>query len=173
VVSWPAMMKVRMFDLTSASPMPARLRIEGRQQKRENFVWIPAPRSKGAPQSGVVHQLSVHTVEGVVGPRGQVIQMVPQADVLVVEAKMAPRISMKSSCSRGRPAFTAFNQRTKLELNGEVSLLGGDEITGEKTGNAYFKVQITPLSTELSRLKEASSYPACLWKHLSKLDPER
>ena len=44
-----------------------------------------------APQSGVVHQLSVHTVGGVIGNGETIMQIVPRADELVVEAKVAPQ----------------------------------------------------------------------------------
>src|SRR5262249_34775358 len=44
-----------------------------------------------APQSGIVHQLSVHTVGGVIGNGETIMQIVPQADKLMVEAKIAPQ----------------------------------------------------------------------------------
>ena len=42
-----------------------------------------------APQAGVVHQLSVHTVGGVIGNGETIMEIVPRADELVVEAKVA------------------------------------------------------------------------------------
>ena len=43
-----------------------------------------------APQTGIVHQLAVHTVGGVIGNGEIIMQIVPRADELVVEAKVAP-----------------------------------------------------------------------------------
>jgi HlyD family secretion protein len=43
-----------------------------------------------APQAGIVHQLSVHTVGGVIANGETVMQIVPRADELVVEAKVSP-----------------------------------------------------------------------------------
>ena len=43
-----------------------------------------------APQAGIVHQLAVHTLGGVIGNGETVMQIVPRADELVVEAKVAP-----------------------------------------------------------------------------------
>src|SRR5712692_6984445 len=43
-----------------------------------------------APQTGTVHQLAVHTVGGVIGNGETIMQIVPRADELVVEAKVAP-----------------------------------------------------------------------------------
>jgi len=43
-----------------------------------------------APQAGTVHQLAVHTVDGVISNGETIMQIVPRADELVVEAKVAP-----------------------------------------------------------------------------------
>src|SRR3954453_13855512 len=44
-----------------------------------------------APQAGRVHQLSVHTVGGVISPGEQIMLIVPDADTLAVEVNIAPR----------------------------------------------------------------------------------
>ena len=44
-----------------------------------------------APQDGLVHQMTVHTVGGVVTPAEPIMLIVPQADELVVEARIAPQ----------------------------------------------------------------------------------
>jgi HlyD family secretion protein len=44
-----------------------------------------------APQSGRVHELTVHTVGGVIAPGEQVMLIVPDADALAIEDKIAPR----------------------------------------------------------------------------------
>jgi HlyD family secretion protein len=43
-----------------------------------------------APQDGRVHQLTVHTVGGVIGPGEAIMLVVPGGDVLTVEARIAP-----------------------------------------------------------------------------------
>ena len=86
--------------------------------------------------------------------------IVPQADVLVVEAKIAPKdideIRLQQSAVL---RFTAFNQRTTPEVHGTVTLVGADEITDDKSGKSYFKIQITPSSEELVRLKQEKLVP--------------
>src|SRR4029079_16634003 len=44
-----------------------------------------------APQSGMVHQLDVHTVGGVISAGQQIMLIVPAADKLIVEAKVQPQ----------------------------------------------------------------------------------
>ena len=113
-----------------------------------------------SPQSGIVHQLSVHTIGGVISPGEQLMLIVPQADVLVVEARIAPKDI--DEIRLRQPAilrFTAFNQRPTPEVGGTVTLVGADEINDEKSGKSYFKVQITPSPEDLDRLKHEKLVP--------------
>lgn len=113
-----------------------------------------------SPQDGVVQQLSVHTIGGVVGPGEQMMLIVPRSDDLVVEAKIAPKeVDQITLGQAATLRFTAFNQRTTPEIEGRVSLIGADQITDEKTGTSYFKIQVTPMGTELGRLKNAKLVP--------------
>ena len=113
-----------------------------------------------APQDGVVHQLSVHTVGGVVTAGEPIMLIVPQSDTLVVEAKVAPKDVDKIRLGqRAVLRFTAFNQHTTPEIAGEVSLVAADQITDEKTGTSYFKVQIAPAQPELQLLRRVKLVP--------------
>src|SRR5215204_1549225 len=73
-----------------------------------------------APQDGTVHQLSVHTVGGVITPQGEPLMLiVPKADALTVEARIAPQeIDRVRRDQRAVLRFAAFNQRTTPELPG-------------------------------------------------------
>jgi HlyD family secretion protein len=113
-----------------------------------------------APQDGMVHQLAVHTIGGVVGPGEPIMLIVPRGDTLVIEAKVAPKdIDQVQLGQRAMLRLTAFNQRTTPEVGGEVSLVAADQITDEKTGTSYFKVHVTPKPEELARLKGIKLVP--------------
>ena len=113
-----------------------------------------------APQDGVVHQLSVHTVGGVVNAGEPVMLIVPRGDALVVDAKVAPRdMDQVHSGQKAVLRFTAFNQRTTPEIAGMVSLVAADQSTDDKTGTNYFTVRITPDSDELETLKGIKLVP--------------
>lgn len=106
-----------------------------------------------APQDGFVHQLSVHTVGGVINPGEPLMLIVPKADGLEVEAKIAPQdIDQVRIGNRAVLRFSAFNQRTTPELKGNVSLVSADTTKDEKTGASYYTVRITPSDRELARL---------------------
>ena len=107
-----------------------------------------------APQDGMVHQLDVHTVGGVVSAGQQIMLIVPAADKLIVEAKVQPQDI--DQLRIGQPAalrFSAFNSRTTPELNGQVSVISGDVTQDQKTGVNYYTVRIAVTPQEIARLE--------------------
>ena len=106
-----------------------------------------------APQDGFVHQLAVHTVGGVVTPGEALMMVVPRADSLTVEARLAPPdIDQVRVGQRAVLRFSAFNQRTTPELNGEVHVVAADVSQDPKTGVYYYTVRNALPPQELERL---------------------
>jgi HlyD family secretion protein len=96
-----------------------------------------------APRSGMVHELTVHTVGGVIGPGDQLMQIVPDDEALVVEARVAPREI--DQVHPGQPAFlrfTAFDQRTTPEFKGTVVRVAADVSQDPQSGEAYYTVGV-------------------------------
>jgi HlyD family secretion protein len=113
-----------------------------------------------APQSGMVHQLDVHTVGGVVAAGAMIMLIVPEADKLIVEAKVQPQDI--DQVHIGQPAalrFTTFNSRTTPELDGEVSVVSADVTQDQRTGASYYTVRIAVAPTEIARLGEVKLVP--------------
>jgi HlyD family secretion protein len=113
-----------------------------------------------APQAGVIHQLTVHTVGGVVDASQPILLIVPQNDKLVVEANVAPENI--ESLHVGQPAFlrfTAFNAATTPELVGRVSRVSGDIIKETQSSPAYFAVRVSLSQDEIARLGGAKLLP--------------
>jgi len=113
-----------------------------------------------APQSGMVHQLDVHTVGGVVTAGQQIMLIVPAADKLIVEAKVQPQDI--DQVRVGQPAvmrFTAFNSRTTPELNGEVVVVSGDVTQDQRTGASYYTARIAVPPSEIARLDAPKLVP--------------
>jgi HlyD family secretion protein len=105
-----------------------------------------------SPQDGVVLQSTVHTVGGVVGPGDPLMLIVPEGDVLDVEAKIQPQDI--DQVHFGQPAllrFTAFSQRTTPELTGEVRRISADVTQDQKTGTYYYTVRIAVPESEIMR----------------------
>ncbi|MFL5055211.1 MAG: HlyD family type I secretion periplasmic adaptor subunit [Microvirga sp.] len=107
-----------------------------------------------APQNGMVHQSTVHTVGGVITPGEAIMLIVPEADALTVEAKLAPQdIDQVRVGQTAALRFSAFSQRTTPELDGVVSRVSADLTTDQRTGAAYYVVRITLSDSEIARLE--------------------
>jgi HlyD family secretion protein len=106
-----------------------------------------------APQDGRVFQQSVHTVGGVIQAGEAVMLIVPDGDSLIVEAKIPPQeIDQVHMDQHAVLRFTAFNQRTTPELNGEVVRIGANVTQDEKKNESYYTVRIRVADEELARL---------------------
>ncbi len=80
-----------------------------------------------APQTGIVHQLSVHTIGGVITASEPIMLIVPDADRLVIEARLAPQdIDQVKVGMQANVRFTAFNQRTTPEVTATVLRISAD-----------------------------------------------
>jgi HlyD family secretion protein len=113
-----------------------------------------------APQDGMVHQLDVHTVGGVVSAGQQIMLIVPAADKLIVEAKVQPQdIDQVHIGQAAVMRFTNFNSRTTPELSGEVSVVSGDVSQDQRTGASYYTVRIAVPQDQIRRLGEVKLVP--------------
>jgi HlyD family secretion protein len=105
-----------------------------------------------APQSGRVHQLAVHTVGGVITPGETIMLIVPENDLLSVEARVSPHdIDQLHADQPAILRFSAF-QRTTPELNGIVSWISAELTQDQHSGASYYTAHIAVSETELSRL---------------------
>jgi HlyD family secretion protein len=113
-----------------------------------------------APQDGTVFQSSVHTVGGVIAPGDQIMLIVPGADNLTVEAKIAPQdIDQARLGQKAVLRLTAFNQRTTPELDGVVNQVAADITTDQRTGQSYYITRIAMPAEELARLGDIKLIP--------------
>ena len=107
-----------------------------------------------APQSGKVHQLAIHTIGGVASPGEVLMLIVPVADALAIEIRVAPQdIDQVKLGQATQLRFSAFNQRTTPEISGAVSRLSADLTTDPKSGQSFYTGRIAVSDNELSRLQ--------------------
>jgi HlyD family secretion protein len=120
-----------------------------------------------APQAGVVHQLSVHTVGGVIANGETLMQIVPRADDLVVEAKVAPNdIDQVAVGARAVVRIMAGNQRTQPEIAGVLTRVSADiaheqqqQQNSPQPQQPYYTVRIALPVAEVARLKDLRLVP--------------
>lgn len=108
-----------------------------------------------APTAGIIHQLSVHTIGGVVGPAEVIMVIVPESDVLQIDARLpANEIDQVYKGQSTLVRFSAFNQRTTPEFRGIVSHVSADITRDTKSDTSYYTVRISLPGDELARLNE-------------------
>jgi HlyD family secretion protein len=113
-----------------------------------------------APQDGVVHQLAVHTLGGVVSPADPIMLIVPEGDSLAVEAKVSPQdIDQMHVGQAAGLRFSAFNQRTTPEINGTISRISADVSQDQRSGLSYYVIRIGISPEEVARLGHVKLVP--------------
>ncbi|NEJ74825.1 HlyD family type I secretion periplasmic adaptor subunit [Rhizobium phaseoli] len=113
-----------------------------------------------APLSGRVHELSVHTVNGVVNPGETLMLVVPENDDLTVQAKVATRdIDQVHVGQSVDLRFSAFDQRTTPDVRGEITSIAPDIVKDERTGISYYPLRVKPEAASIAKLKSIKLYP--------------
>lgn len=113
-----------------------------------------------APQSGRVHELSVHTVGGVIAPGEQIMLIVPDSDALAVEVKISPRdIDQVFFGQTATMRFGAFDQKTTPEIEGPVSMVSPDLTQDQRTGASYYIIRVALKPEELAKLGSSKVVP--------------
>jgi HlyD family secretion protein len=115
-----------------------------------------------APQAGVVHQLSVHTVGGVIANGETLMQIIPNSDTLLVEAKVAPQdIDQVALGAKATVRIMAGNQRTMPDILTEVILIGADLTKEKEQPNqpAYYIVRVPVPADQVMHLDHLKLVP--------------
>jgi len=111
-----------------------------------------------APVDGLVYDLQIHTIGGIITPGATVMSIVPQSDELKVEIRVPPvDIDRVAVGQQARLRFTAFNQRTTPELTGQVDVVAAATITDRATGQPYYLASIA--LTDIEKLKHNKLMP--------------
>jgi HlyD family secretion protein len=113
-----------------------------------------------APQDGTVLQSKVHTVGGVITAGDPIMLIVPEADNLMVEAKVNPQDVEKLSIGQAAMLrFSAFDLRTTPEIKGTVTRISADTTTDQRTGQSYYVIRVGMPSDEVQRLGKVKLIP--------------
>lgn len=104
-----------------------------------------------SPVRGVVKDIQVTTVGGVLQPGGKLMEIVPLEDQLLVETRINPRDI--AYIRPGLPAtvkITAYDSSIYGDLNGEVEMVSPDTLQDEvKRDQFYYRVYVRTQSAEL------------------------
>lgn len=113
-----------------------------------------------APKDGYVHQLNVHTIGGVISASEPAMLIVPKQDQLEVEALIEPHsIDQIQVGQKAMLRFSAFDQRTTPELQGEVSKVSADLTRQSAESPAFYTARIKLKKAELDRIGDKRLKP--------------
>lgn len=106
-----------------------------------------------APVSGRVNGLAFHTLGGVVKPGDVMMEIVPDNETLIVEARADP--ASVDRMRAGQPArirLAAFDQHSTPELAGTLLVVSPDRLVDPQTGAAYYALKVAIDADELALL---------------------
>lgn len=106
-----------------------------------------------APVDGTVVDLSVHTEGGVVQAGQKIMDIVPEGQALVIEARIPPHLI--ESVVQGQDAdihFLAFEQSITPTVSGKLIYVSADSMTDPRTEIRYFVGRVVPDPESLKKL---------------------
>lgn len=96
-----------------------------------------------APTSGVVHQLAIHTIGGVIRAGDVIMDIVPDTDDLEIEGHLPPNeIDQVARGQRAYLRFSALDRPTMPEVRGTVTYVSADLSHDERTNASFYTVKI-------------------------------
>lgn len=106
-----------------------------------------------APQDGIIHQKSVHTVGGVITAGEQLMLVIPEKDSLVVEARIEPQMIDRLKIGQlAKLRFTAFDSAVTPDLDGKLIRVAADLTKDQQSGLSFYIARISVIDGELSKL---------------------
>ena len=104
-----------------------------------------------APIAGRVNRVLVNTPGGTVTPGSPLVEIVPSADSLVIEAQFNPKdIATVRVGQRARVNVTAYDSAIYGALDGEVINVSPDATVNERTGESHYIVRVRTKSAGLT-----------------------
>lgn len=108
-----------------------------------------------APRDGFVHELSVHTVGGVVGAGEVLMMIVPEHVPLKVEVRITPQdIDSIHATDGAFVRVVGLNHSTTPDLHAQVSMVGADLAQDPATHVTYYPVELKLGPGEIERLED-------------------
>ncbi|MFK5980621.1 MAG: HlyD family type I secretion periplasmic adaptor subunit [Rhizobiaceae bacterium] len=113
-----------------------------------------------APVAGIIHELAVATIGGVVSPGSAILQVIPQDDKFEIEVNIEPQFIDELTAGQHTVLrFTTFNQRTTPEIDGAVKNISPNSVINPQTGIPFYKVMVEVAPLELTKLNGQKLVP--------------
>ena len=108
-----------------------------------------------SPVSGKVMNIKYHTIGAVVPPAGEIMNVVPQNEELIIEAKVKPQdIDNVTAGLKAKIALTAYKGKKVPKLNGKVLNVSADIVINEQTRESYFLARVKISEKDIKKLRD-------------------
>jgi HlyD family type I secretion membrane fusion protein len=105
-----------------------------------------------APQSGTVDKIAYTTIGSAVPPAQPILQIVPDRDVLIVEARVRPTdIDQIHAGQSARVVFSGFERQTTPDIPGKLIFVSPELTQDQRTGQSFYRVKIRLDAAALAR----------------------
>ncbi len=95
-----------------------------------------------SPVYGIINQLKVNTIGGVVQPGSDLLEIVPLEDNLLIEAKIRPQdVAFLHPGQKAMVKFSAYDYTIYGGLKAKLELISADTITDEE-GKSFYLIQV-------------------------------
>nr|WP_218626536.1 HlyD family type I secretion periplasmic adaptor subunit [Pseudomonas sp. dw_358] len=96
-----------------------------------------------SPVRGIVKQLLVNTVGGIVQPGSDLLEIVPLDDTLLIEARIRPQdIAFLHPGQEAMIKFTAYDYTIYGGLKGKLEQIGADTVQDEEKKNTFYVIKL-------------------------------
>jgi HlyD family secretion protein len=116
-----------------------------------------------APYSGTIEKIAFAAVGDVVRPAEPIMEIVPDRDVMVVEAMISPSdVDQVIKGQVARVRFSAFNRATTPEIIGKVTYVATDRSENPESKQAFYmaRVEVDQAAVKKEGLELRSGMPA-------------
>jgi adhesin transport system membrane fusion protein len=141
-----AELELKKSDLRSQYIIEARQELTRANEEADALAPVVRGRSDTlkrltlrSPMRGVVKNIEVSTIGGVIPPNGKIMEIVPLDDRLLIEARIAPRdIAFIHPGQRASVKITAYDYSIFGGLEGQVTTISPDTIRDEVKPEIHF-----------------------------------
>ena len=102
-----------------------------------------------SPQDGIISNILLRTPGSAVTPGQPLLEIIPENEPLLVEMRVNPRdIDSIAAGSHTQVRLTAYNQRSRLPMEGTITYVAADQSVDEKSNSAFFvaRAKLDPAS---------------------------
>lgn len=108
-----------------------------------------------APQSGTVDKIAFLTIGSAVPPNQPMLQIVPDTDKLIVDARIRPQdVDQIRIGQATRITFSGLNRQTTPDIAGSLIFVSPDLTADQRTGQSFYRIKVRIDAKALAKAPE-------------------